>query len=317
MDVEVRDREQQLSPSISTSSRLGLNAANFFQAEAVGLLLPVLDGFLKDAHWRYDAIGVATALAGLGTFLFQTPAGIITDHILSRRKLFACVSLLVGACFVLVPVVPPTAAWLDPLLFLSGIAQSFFAPLLGALALALVGHAALGRMIGENQSWNHAGNIVAALVAMTLTGWLGTASVFYAVAVASILGALSVFLIRSREMDEARGSGRKAGAEAQKDQSWRQLLRDRRVLWVLAAISLFHLANAPILPMTALYVKRLGGSKSLMTSTVLIAQVVMVPVAWLSGRLCQSWGASRSWPLASGYCPCASQLTRLQRAQNR
>ncbi len=55
-------------------------------------------------------------------------------------------------------------------------------------------------------------------------------------------------------------------------------------------MTLFHLANAPILPVTALYVKKLGGSDSLMTSTVLVAQVVMIPVAWLSGRLGDAWG---------------------------
>src|SRR5579883_2769233 len=60
----------------SGRSRIGLNSANFFQAEAVGIILPVLNGFLRDSHWRYDAIGVATAIAGLGTLLFQTPAGL-------------------------------------------------------------------------------------------------------------------------------------------------------------------------------------------------------------------------------------------------
>jgi hypothetical protein len=30
----------------------GLNAANFFQAEMLGVILPVLSAFLKNAHWR-------------------------------------------------------------------------------------------------------------------------------------------------------------------------------------------------------------------------------------------------------------------------
>ena len=38
---------------------------------------------------------------------------------------------------------------------------------MGALALGLVGHAALNRTIGVNQGWNHAGNIAAALSAGT------------------------------------------------------------------------------------------------------------------------------------------------------
>jgi len=33
-------------------SLAGLNAANFFQAEMVGVILPVLSAFLKEANWR-------------------------------------------------------------------------------------------------------------------------------------------------------------------------------------------------------------------------------------------------------------------------
>ena len=87
----------------SAISRAGLNAANFFLAEAVGVVLPVLNGFLRASGWRYDSIGIATAVAGLGTFLFQTPAGLLTDRINSRRALFGATSLLVGACFVCLP----------------------------------------------------------------------------------------------------------------------------------------------------------------------------------------------------------------------
>jgi len=53
---------------------------------------------------------------------------------------------------------------------------------------------------------------------------------------------------------------------------------------------LFHLANAPILPLTALYVKNLGGRGSLMTATVLTAQLVMVPVAIFAGKFGDLWG---------------------------
>ncbi len=63
-----------------------LNAANFFQAEMVGVVLPVLNAYLKDAHWRYDSIVFATAAAGLDTLLFQTPAGWITDRVTRRRS---------------------------------------------------------------------------------------------------------------------------------------------------------------------------------------------------------------------------------------
>src|SRR5579884_3858243 len=113
---------------IPQRSLIGLNAANFFQAEMVGVVLPVLNAFLKEANWRYDAIGLASAAAGLGTLVFQAPSGWLTDRLSCRRLLFAAMALATGACFALLPLVPKTAVWVDPLLFLSGATQSFFVP---------------------------------------------------------------------------------------------------------------------------------------------------------------------------------------------
>jgi MFS family permease len=270
----------------SLRSRIGLNAANFFQAEAVGVVLPVLNTFLREVHWRYDQIGIATALLGLGTLLFQTPAGILVDRVQNRRLLFFVASVAVGICFGMVPFVPHTAPWVDSLLFLSGVAQSLFIPVLGALALSLVGYGALNRTLGENQGWNHAGNIIAALLAFFAVRYFGSASIFYSVAIASLVGASSVYWIRSQELD-ARIS---PGDGEQAKPKWSVLLHDRSILFLLTAVALFHLANAPILPVTALYIKQLGGSSALTTFTVLSAQMVMVPVAWASGKLCDSWG---------------------------
>ena len=38
----------------------GSNAAHFFQAEIVGVILLVLNVFLKNADRRYEALGLAT-----------------------------------------------------------------------------------------------------------------------------------------------------------------------------------------------------------------------------------------------------------------
>jgi MFS family permease len=105
----------------------------------------------------------------------------------------------------------------------------------------------------------------------------------------SLLAGASVLLIREEDLDE------RVAASLTHDQdkatnSWTYLLRDRTVRLLLLSIFLFHLANAPILPTVALYVKKLGGSDNWMTATVLTAQVVMVPVALLTGRFCDSWG---------------------------
>ena len=273
---------------IPRRSLFGLNAANFLQAEMVGVILPVLNGYLRKAGWRYDSIGVATAVAGLGTLLLQAPAGWITDRLSCRRALFAAAALLTGACFVALPLAPRSPRWIDPILFLSGAAQTFFLPVLGALALALAGHARLNRVMGTNQSWNHADNVAAALLAMAMVSEFGLDSVFYSVGLCSLLAAASALLIRPSDLDERVATGMTASEEGKP--SWKHLFHRRVVLFLFVSIFLFHLANAPILPTAALYVKKLGGADSLMTATVLTAQIVMVPMALFAGRFCDRWG---------------------------
>jgi predicted MFS family arabinose efflux permease len=231
-------------------SRIGLNAANFFLAEVTGVVVPFLARFLTDRCWRDDAIGTAIALAGLGVFLLQTPAGFLVDRVRQRRALLAGASLLLGFCYGVLPLTPARWWFVDPLLFLAGAGHAFFTPLLGALALGLVGHAALSRTVGSNQGWNHAGNVAAALTAMLLVGWLGLSSVFYAVLVVSVLAAASVFVIRDDELDYRRASGVSGNGDGREEPiGIFELFRDRRVVILFAATALFHLANAPVMPL--------------------------------------------------------------------
>ena len=277
--------------SISLQSRFGLNAANFFLAEVTGVVMPFLSAFLHSRHWRYDAIGLAAALAGLGVFLMQSPAGFIVDRVSQRRALLAGASLLLGVCYGLVSLVPAHWWLIDPLLFVAGAGHAFFTPLLGALALGLVGHAALNKTMGMNQGWNHAGNIAAALSAMVLVSWFSLSSVFYAVTVVSVLAAASVFLIRSDELDEGRATGvTNDGGGGLRPLGLLGLFRDRRVVILFAATALFHLANAPVMPLVALYVKHVQGNDQQVAAVVLVAQAVMIPVALLTGWLCDRWG---------------------------
>jgi MFS family permease len=279
------------APPVSLQSRFGLNAANFFLAEVTGVVMPFLSAFLQQSQWRYDAIGVATALAGLGVLIMQAPAGFIVDRISQRRTLLAGASVLLGVCYGLVPFVPAHEWMIDSLLFVAGAGHAFFAPLLGALALGLVGHAALSKTMGWNQGWNHAGNIAAALSAMVLLSWFNLSSIFYAVPIVSVLAAASVFLIRPGELDERRGSGLTTNGDGGPHPIgvW-ELFRDRRVVVLFAATALFHLANAPVMPLVAMYVKHVQGNDHQVAAVVLVAQAVMIPVALLTGWLCDRWG---------------------------
>jgi MFS family permease len=290
MFQQAAGREAEKSSQVSLTSRIGLNAANFFLAEIGGVIMPFLGRYLKQHNWSETALGLAIAVAGLGVFLLQTPAGLVVDRVRQRRALLAGASLVVGGCYGLLPLVPAHWACIDPMLFAAGVAHCFFGPLLAALALALVGHAALNRTVGTNQGWDHAGNLAAAATAMLLAGWLGIVSIFYTVFVVSALAAASVALIRPSELDEDRGSGAVSDGDQQAGVGVLALLRDRRVVVLLASTALFHLANAPVMPFVGAYITELGGTDVQVAAVVFTAQAVMIPVALLTGRLCDSWG---------------------------
>jgi MFS family permease len=277
--------------SASLRSAIGLNAANFFIAELGGVVMPFLNDFLKGRQWRYDAIGVASALAGLGVLLMQAPAGFLVDRVRQRRAMLAGASLLLGLCYGLLPLVPATWWLVDPILMIAGMGNAFFAPLLGAMALGLVGYRHLSKTVGVNQSWNHAGNIAAALSAMALVSWFSTSAVFYAVTLVSILAAASVLLIRPAELDETRASGVTDDVGVRLHAvSMSELFRDSRIVVLFVATALFHLANAPVMPLVALYVKELHGTDQQVAAVVLVAQLTMIPVALVTGWLCERWG---------------------------
>ncbi|HEY1785059.1 MAG TPA: MFS transporter [Pirellulales bacterium] len=275
---------------VSWQSRIGLNAANFFLAELTAVVMPFLGDYLKGRQWSETALGVAISLTGLGVFLMQAPAGWMVDRLPHRRGLLAGAALLLGACYGLIPLVLAQPAWIDPLLFIAGVAQAFFVPVLGALALGLVGHEALNQTIGGHQSWNHAGNLMAAVLTMSLVHLFGLTAVFYALAVGSVLAAGSGFLIQEHEVDHPRASG---GNRRQGEISFGELIHDRRVWVLLASAGLYHLAGAPVMPFLGAYIKQLGGSHTQVGCLVLIPQAIMIPLALAAGWLCDHWG--RKW----------------------
>jgi MFS family permease len=284
--------------AVSRQSIVGLNAANFFLAEITGVVMPFLGALLKQQDWGESAIGVTLAVAGLGVFLCQTPAGCIVDRVQSRRALLAGASLVLGLCYGLVALVPTTPLWIDPLLFTAGGAQAFFVPLLGALALGLVGHGRLNRTMGSNQSWNHAGNLASALLAIGIVGWFGVTSIFYAVAAISVFAAGSVFVIRGGELNGDAESGQSSTDDSGRV-GVRRLLQDWRVWVLLISTGLFHLANAPVMPFLGAYIKKLHGTDTQVAMVVLVAQVIMIPVSIAAGIFSERW--SRKWVLAIGF----------------
>ena len=189
---------------------------------------------------------------------------------------------------------------------LVGIVGAVFLPALAGISLGLVGYKWLDRRIGRNQSFYHAGNVVAALSAGLLGYFLSQSWIFYVVAALSVASALTAFAIRGDEIDyELARGGAHVGNGNEHDEaarsrlhagprvsSFSEALADRRILIFAASAVLFQLANAAMLPLVGqrISVDKPQSSSLLMAAGIIVAQLVMIPVAALAGRLTEVRG---------------------------
>ena len=148
--------------------------------------------------------------------------------------------------------------------------------------------------IGRNEVFNHAGNVATALVAGIVGYLLGQQWIFYLVAIIAGASAVSVLFIRNDDIDylRSRGGALKITPDGVVALSIRALFADRKILIFAGAVTLFHFANAAMLPLAGQLLTR--GHETFaplnMSACIVAAQMVMIPVAFLSGKWGNKWG---------------------------
>ena len=270
----------------SARSLRGLDGVNFLMADVRGGVGPYLAVFLKGGeHWDAGAIGVALAASSIAAAICQIPAGLLVDATRAKRLLTAASGLAVGlACLAIVlwprlPVVIAAQAML-------GAASAVIAPAIAAMSLGLVGRRLLDGRISRNESFNHGGNFVSAVLAGALGHSLGYDWIFYLVCGFAVASAAVVTLIDPREIDHERARGGESLAAQCEPVPLRNLLKRRDLLIFLAAVVLFHSGNAAMLPMAGQVLARAhpGDAAIALSACIIVAQLVMVGVAWAVGR---------------------------------
>ncbi|WPP01989.1 MFS transporter [Pseudomonas sp. HR96] len=275
-------------------SNRALDALNFFLADVRDGLGPYLAIYLLAVHhWEPASIGLVMTLAGLAALVTQTPAGGLIDRIVCKRAAVAVAAMLVTGCCVILPwvhgfsVVAVTQA-------LSAAAASIFAPAIAAISLGMTGPKAFTRRTGRNETFNHAGNACAALLAGGLSYLFGPVAVFYLMAAMALCSVVAIANIAPQAIDHdlARGFDASAAAPADAVPGWRALLGSRSLLLFALCCALFHLANAAMLPLVSQKLSQLNMSLAtpLTSACIVAAQLVMVPAAMLVGARADRWG---------------------------
>eukprot|EP00456_Euglypha_rotunda_P015293 TRINITY_DN148_c0_g1_i1.p2 TRINITY_DN148_c0_g1~~TRINITY_DN148_c0_g1_i1.p2 ORF type:complete len:435 (-),score=97.70 TRINITY_DN148_c0_g1_i1:1328-2632(-) len=267
-------------------SERAIDGVTFFLADVADGLGPFLVIDLTTRRgWSASDAGLALALMLLGTVISQAFVGAWIDRTLHKRLAISLAALTVAITSIGL-YYAQNHFMVYALQFLTGAAVTVFPPAIAAISLGLVGRDRLPKRAGRNEACFHAGNVVSAGLAIVAVRCAGAIGVFYGVAIMAIASAISAQLIRERDIDHRLARGADGPADQMSIVSIRELLSDRRLLWFVASVVLFHFANAAMLPLVGQKVGRLHPSEAptLMAICIIVAQLAMVPVALLASR---------------------------------
>lgn len=284
------------SYSTTEKSLRALDWLNVFLADVRDGVGPYLAIYLQASlSWSPASIGLAMSAMGIATVVAQTPAGAIIDRLRHKRLavMFAAILVAVG-CIAIVK--SPTLSVVVSAQALIGIAAAIFPPAIAAITLGMVGHKRLDQRVGRNESFNHAGNVGAAILAGVIGHYIAREGIFYLVAVMAIASIIAVWQIRERDIDSDLASGgSKQETEASVDQPRHHsqiinLLKDRRILFFALSAVLFHFANAAMLPLVGqkLADGKATGASLYMSACIIAAQLVMIPISIWAGNKAHS-----------------------------
>ncbi|HEX8548327.1 MAG TPA: MFS transporter [Cytophagaceae bacterium] len=271
----------------NTGSLKALDWVNFLITDVkdgVGIYLSVY--LLTTHHWDPGKIGLVMALPGFIGILVQPPVGAWIDITRHKRLLILYASLIIALGCVAI-VTWPRFFVVAGSQIITGIVQAVYSPAIAAITLGIVGHAYLSRRIGRNESFNHLGNMVAAIAAGVIGRFYSYEGIFYLAVVQCIAIAFAILMIKEKDIDHARARSSDVASNHKFNvRGVKALFSNRQILYFTLAMGLFHFSNASLLPLIGqkLGLQNVGNSSLYLSACIVIAQAVMVLVAWLVGK---------------------------------
>lgn len=270
--------------------RVGLQAVNFFMADMEAGMGPFLGVLLASRGWTTGAIGAVITLGAIVGMVTVAPAGALVDA--TTRKRACVITVGLGAIAASAVILTSGHFWVvaaaQTVMCISG---ATIAPAVIGITLGLVGQAGFTAQNGRNQAYNHAGNMVGAATS-GLLGWIfGYAGVFWLAAGFAAVTVVAVLSIRADRIDHHIARGETRAASQAPVKRIRVLAESRPLLALAAALVLFHLGNAAMLPLYGLAVVATHANPfTTVASTVVVAQGVMIGTSVAAMRIAQRRG---------------------------
>ncbi|MGA2674209.1 MAG: MFS transporter [Terracidiphilus sp.] len=268
-----------------------LDWLNFLLADVQSGVGPFLAIYLASYRWNEESVGLALTVGGIAGILTQTPAGGLVDLLRSKRALVGAAVVALAAGALGIALFPSFWPVMGAQILIGG-TSSVFLPAICAMSLGIVGRAAFDTRQGRNQTFNSAGNVIAA-VSMGLLGYfVSNRSIFFFVAIFAVPTIFVLLMIRPAEIDYELARGARDDGESAKLESVWILFRERTLVLFLVCAVMFHFANAAMLPLLGEMLAKGRGRSSMlfMSACVVTTQLVVTLLASWSGRTAGTWG---------------------------
>ena len=276
----------------SQRSLRGLDWFAFFVADIQTGWGPFVATYLTSVAWTQFDIGLILTIGTITGLALQIPAGALVDRVPAKRLLAALAVASISASALLLALWPIFSVVVAAKV-LHAIASSLLGPTLVAMSLGLVGHALFSIRLGRNVRFLSLGNAIAAGVAGGIAYYYSNQAIFFLTAALGVPTLIALAQISSYEIDSELARG---GISKSEGGTWFDtisgLMHNRVLLGFAAAIMLFQLANAAMLPILAgILAKRTPETAALVLSIcILMPQFVVVAIAPWIGLKAQSWG---------------------------
>ena len=252
---------------------------------------PFLGVFLLAHGWQSGLIGTVMTIGGIAGMIMTTPAGALIDATSRKRAYVVIPGIFTLAASAMI--LYSQGFWVVAASQIAtAIAGAAVGPAVTGITLGMVRQAGFNWQNGRNQAFNHAGNMVGAGLSGYL-GWkFGFAAIFVLAAVFAILSMISVMMIPKDSIDDRVARGMGDDGDKQEIGAWRVLAECKPLLILAAALGLFHLGNAAMLPLYGLAVVSAGHGEpaSFVATTIVVAQGVMILASLVAMRLTEKEG---------------------------
>ena len=243
-----RDASKSLHTPASPQSRYGLDWMNFFLADVQTGFGTFVAFYLAHLGWSERSVGFALTLGGLAGVVSQIPGGALTDAVPWKRGLIAIGIVMIGAAALILALAPSYLLVMFASV-LQGSTAGMVTPAIGAISLGLVGRSAMSLRTGRNYRYAAAGHAVTAALMGLVGAYFAMSAIFIAAAALCVPALAALAMIRPNEINYARARNAAPGKHGHEIGRVTDLLKNHRLILFTAALVLFQLADASMLPL--------------------------------------------------------------------